>query len=205
MTIYPMNGKGPYYTNCYLVVEDAPAPDDRRAAVLVDASVTPRQVELLLEKCGADLGAILLTHGHHDHVETLAALRASFGVPVWLGAGDVSRFDLAVEHTYSDAPVKVGTLSLQPVATPGHTPGSTCLIGDNVLFAGDTLFAGSVGRTDLPGGDGRQLCASLAWLCRSVTQDLQVLPGHGEFSTMAQEKAANPYLRYAMRDPQGSF
>lgn len=205
MNIHPMHGKAPYYTNCFLVTEETPTVDGRRAAVLVDASVTPHQVEQQLEKDNAVLCAILLTHGHFDHVETLDELRKAYQVPVWLGSADVRQFGLQADCTYTDAPVTAGDLVLQPVAAPGHTPGSTCLLCGDVMFAGDTLFAGSVGRTDLPGGDGRVLCATLIRLCESITQDLQVLPGHGEFTTLSQEKLVNPYLRYALRTPGGSF
>lgn len=205
MNIHPMHGKAPYYTNCYLVAEDTPTQGGKCAAVLIDASVTPQQVERQLEKSNAVLCAILLTHGHFDHVETLEELRSTYGVPVWLGEADEQQFSLKADRFYTQQPVAAGSISLQPLAVPGHTPGSTCLIGEGVLFAGDTLFAGSVGRTDLPGGDGAALCASLKCLCETVRQDLQVLPGHGEFSTMEQEKLVNPYLRYALRSPQGSL
>ncbi len=205
MTIYPMHGKAPYYTNCYLVIGDAPAAEGKRAAVLVDASVTPQQVRVQLDKCDAALCAVLLTHGHHDHVEQLTQLRQVFDVPVWLAAEDARQFSLTAERSYGEEPLKYGDLLLQPMATPGHTPGSTCLVCGDVLFAGDTLFAGSVGRTDLPGGDGTVLCASLRRMAQTLSDELQVLPGHGDFSTMAQEKLSNPYLRYAMREAHGSL
>lgn len=205
MTIYPMNGRAPYYTNCYLVIGDAPTANGKRAAVLVDASVTPQQVQTQLDKFDAALYGILLTHGHHDHVETLPQLRESFGVPVWLAQGDAVQFGLVAEEAYTEEPLTFGDLSLQPVAAPGHTPGSTSLVCGNVVFAGDTLFAGSVGRTDLPGGDSAALCATLVRLMQVLSPELQILPGHGEFSTVAQEKLSNPYVRYALRNPQGSF
>ncbi len=205
MTIYPMHGKAPYYTNCYLVIGDAPAAEGKRAAVLVDASVTPQQVRALLDKCNAALCAVLLTHGHHDHVEQLTQLRGAFDVPVWLAQADQAQFGLAAERSYTEEPLTFGDLLLQPVVTPGHTLGSTCLVCGDVLFAGDTLFAGSVGRTDLSGGDGAVLCASLRRMAQTLSEELQILPGHGDFSTVAQEKLSNPYLRYAMREAHGSL
>jgi glyoxylase-like metal-dependent hydrolase (beta-lactamase superfamily II) len=129
-------------------------------------------------------------------------------IPLLVGAGiyftfklrfvQIRKFCVAAKATFGD-------LSLQPVAAPGHTPGSTCLVCGNVVFAGDTLFAGSVGRTDLPGGDSAALCATLVRLMQVLSPELQILPGHGEFSTVAQEKLSNPYVRYALRNPQGSF
>lgn len=205
MTIYPMQGAGPYYTNCYLTIGETPGADGTLPAVLVDASVTPQAASRQLQKSNASLGAILLTHGHADHRETLDALRAAFAVPVFLAAADARQFTIADTRPYTDAPVRVGDLCLQPTATPGHTPGSVCLVCGQVLFCGDTLFAGSAGRTDLAGGDGAQLCRSLRKIAETMDEELQVLPGHGEFSTLKEEKLHNPYLRMAMTDPEAVF
>lgn len=196
MTIYLLQGRPPYCTNCYLVL------DEEGNAVLIDAEATPAQVRTQLEKHGASLRAICLTHGHFDHVGNLQPLKAEFDAEVWMSAQDQAFFNLQADKLYTEEPVKIGQIVLQPVFTPGHTPGSTCLIGDTVLFSGDTLFAGSVGRTDLKGGNAALLWKSLKYLCSVITQDLQVLPGHEDFSTMEEEKRSNPYLRRAMTMPE---
>ena len=205
MTVYPLQGCAPYYTNCYLVIGEAENAQGSRAAVLIDASVAPQQVRQVLHQYHAKLSAILLTHGHADHIEQLQPLKEAFSVPVWLDARDAQTYDLAADCLYTEAPVTAGDLSLQPIAAPGHTPGSTCLVCGGVLFSGDTLFAGSVGRTDLRGGDGGALCASMARLCAVLREDLQVLPGHGAASTLEEEKRSNPFVRYAMANPHGRF
>lgn len=194
MTIYPLRGRPPYSTNCYLAVGEEPGPNGLLTAVLVDAEVTPQQVRAQLEQCRASLCAILLTHGHFDHVGNLGPLRTEFGAAVWMSEQDSAFFHLDADHFYS-GPVEIGDLRFTPIATPGHTPGSVCLACGEVLFSGDTLFAGSVGRTDLKGGDPDALWRSLALLNRTVRNDPQVLPGHGEFSTFEEERSQNPYLR----------
>ena len=200
MTIYPMQGRGPYYTNCYLVIGDEPCAAGQRAAVLIDASVTPEQVEKQLQRYDAQLQAILLTHGHKDHREQLSKLKRAFAVPVWLDAADARHFSISADCGYADALINIGDLSLQPVAAPGHTPGSTVLLCGQVMFSGDTLFSGSVGRTDLPGGDTAQLMRSLHKLCLNCAEDLQVLPGHGEATTFETERQINPWLRAAQKE-----
>ncbi len=206
MKIYPMQGAGPYYTNCYLIMGDAPGADGLASAVLVDASVTPAQVSAVLEKHAARLGAILLTHGHHDHVEQLGALRAAFAVPVYLAQPDATLHRIAGTVPYG-VTAGCGDIKLAVIPTPGHTPGSVCLAAGGAVFCGDTLFAGSVGRTDLAGGDGAVLCRSLAFLVSALqnTGNPQLLPGHGPSANLAQELATNPYLKYAVKNPDGSF
>ncbi len=210
MTVYPMTGRPPYCTNCYLVAGDIPGPDGRAAAVLVDASVSPAQVQAQLQKLNARLDAILLTHGHHDHVEQLSELREAFGADVFLGAADADKYGVADTRPYPAGPMCCTDINLLPIATPGHTPGSTCLAFGGVVFCGDTLFAGSVGRTDLAGGEGAALCRSLACLVELLQRsgadnDLPLLCGHGEATTLGQELAANPYLKYAIKNPDASF
>ncbi len=209
MTIYPMQGAAPYCTNCYLVMGDIPV-DGLVPAVLVDASITPQQVQTQLKKYSAKLQGILLTHGHHDHVQQLDALRAAFDVPVYLAPADAALYGVQNTCPYHEKGLSFGDINLAPISTPGHTPGSTCLVFGSVLFCGDTLFAGSVGRTDLTGGEGATLCRSLAQLVQllqsaGMQNDLQLLCGHGPHTTLGQELATNPYLRYAIKNPDGSF
>lgn len=193
MTIYPIVGQGPYRTNCYLAIEE------NGAAVLVDASVMPERLTPLLTKHNAVLRGILLTHAHDDHVECIEALRAAFGAPVWLDERDAPYCRIAADRTYDEKLPTLDGQPIRPLHTPGHTPGSTCLWLDKVVFCGDTLFCGSMGRTDLAGGDENTLYASLRQLAGMLPDDVTLLPGHGESTVLLTEKHTNPYLRYAMR------
>ena len=149
----------------------------------------------------ATLEAILLTHAHFDHIGALKNLRAATNARVYIGEADKddpSRMChdlLTYTDTYRDGDfVTAGGLRFQVLATPGHTPGSVCLLCENVLFSGDTLFAGSYGRTDFLGGSSRDMAASLKRLSK-LPPETRVLPGHGASSTIEEELRTNPYLR----------
>ena len=121
---------------------------------------------------------------------------AEFNCPVYLGAEDIDLFSLQGITPYEDATVmKFGEIKLFVFSTPGHTPGCYCLWADGMLFCGDTLFAGTVGRTDMRGGDFNVLKESLKKIVETGDDNPQVLPGHNHFSTLQQEKVQNPYLK----------
>ena len=121
---------------------------------------------------------------------------AEFGCPVYIGAEDALLFELEGTTSYEDKTVmKFGEIKLFVFATPGHTPGGFCLWADGMLFCGDTLFAGTVGRTDMRGGDFSVLKESLKKIIEIIDDNPQVLPGHNHFSTLDQEKVQNPYLK----------
>jgi len=149
---------------------------------------------------------VFLTHGHYDHVGGVAALRRAFpAVPVYLHPADTGGISqllptagLGNVTLWRDGDVvKLGDLQVEVLHTPGHTPGSVCLRCRDVLFSGDTLFAGSCGRTDFPGGSMDEMMASLARL-GGLEGDLRVLPGHEGETTLSRERQYNPYLRQAM-------
>lgn len=190
MKAYHLVGKGPYYTNCYMLT------DDTGNAVLIDCSADVEKVKAILENDRAQLKAILLTHGHADHRETLYETVAVFGCPVYVGAEDREQFGLEGTTDYEDGRVlKTGDMMFQVFHTPGHTPGGYCIMCRDMLFSGDTLFAGTVGRTDFEGGSFEVLMESLAKIVKTVPDEMKVLPGHNHFSIMKQEKAQNPYLK----------
>lgn len=189
--VYHIHGRAPLFTNTFLLVTEA------GHAVAIDPDAPAEKYRQLLEKEGAVLTHILLTHGHHDHVGSVNELRAD-GAKLYMNAADAAHFGIQPDEVYTDGgQIQVDEDCYTTIFTPGHTPGSTCIRCDALLFTGDTLFAGTVGRTDLPGGNYDQLMDSLKKLCDAVHDDPQVLPGHEDFSTMEQEKASNPYLGFA--------
>lgn len=192
---------GPIRTNCYLAADEK----TNRCAV-IDPGASGERVAEVIKKAGLTLDKILLTHAHFDHTGGLRALKAALPAPIYVYPDDaeadrllgISRGNLIYDSFYEDGDeLSVGELRFRVLHTPGHTPGSVCLLAGDALFTGDTLFAGDCGRTDLPGGDYGQMLASLAKL-GALEGDLLVLPGHEEQSTLDDERAHNPNLREAM-------
>lgn len=196
MQAYHIVGPAPLYTNTFLLISDA-----GRAAV-IDPAADAGEYEKLLKEKGASLAAIFCTHGHYDHVGSAAALRRAHGAKLWCEAADVQgnqMYPLAeADSGYEEGEtIPLDELNFTVWHTPGHTAGSVCILCGNYFFTGDTLFAGSMGRTDLPGGNVRAMDASLKKLTGlPVPKDAQVLPGHGEFSTYEREMNTNWYIRH---------
>lgn len=186
---------GDYQTNCYLVS------DEDGVTAVIDPGYEPQTVLSVLQAEHLQLGAILLTHGHFDHVGGVKALAKDAVCPVWMHKAEqtmppqITAGELYFTDSYDDGDtVQVGKLTFSVLHTPGHTPGSVCLRCEDVLFSGDTLFAGSCGRTDLPGGSMAQMRESLARL-RKIPENLTVCPGHGEATALERERLRNPYFR----------
>ena len=183
---------GLYQTNTYILSNDT-------EAVVIDPGYEPDIILDALE--GKELKAILLTHGHFDHVGAVKELVAETGCKVYIHAADLSlppmitAGQLYYTHTYAEgdtvSPIEGAQIAV--LHTPGHTPGSVCLACENTLFSGDTLFEGACGRTDI-GGSWPQIQASLARLA-ALDTDYIVYPGHGGSTTLAAEKRYNPYMR----------
>lgn len=199
MKIQHIPGLPPLYTNTFLLVTDA------GHGILVDAAAAPQTYLDALEKEGASLTHILLTHGHYDHVGAVAALRQKTGCKVYMDPADalgsqmlpLSR-GLVDENWPEGDELTIDELTFRVYHTPGHTPGSVCLQCGGLLFSGDTLFAGSCGRTDLPGGSMAQMQKSLSMLAAlPLADETQVLPGHEAFSTLGRERRGNPCLNGA--------
>lgn len=187
---------GSYQTNCYIIHEAA-----SKTCCVIDPGYTPDIVLDRLASLGLTLEAILLTHGHFDHVGGVRELAAETGCRVCICPDDLSMppmmtaGPLHYTHTYAEGDIlHLAGLDISVIQTPGHTPGSVCLLVEDSLFSGDTLFAGSCGRTDLPGGNWGTILKSLRRLS-ALEADFTVYPGHGESTTLAEEKRYNPYLR----------
>lgn len=203
---------GVFAENCY-VVADRAAGD----AVLVDPG---QEAELFLARLrseGLTLTAVWLTHAHLDHVMGVGAVKELTGVPVWLHPADRPLYDrapdqarafLGVELPSLPAPdreivpgaeLQVGSCRFGVRHVPGHSPGSVALVGEGVVLVGDVLFAGSVGRTDLPGGDPAALLASIRRELLTLSDETIVYPGHGPETTIGRERATNPFVTGAVR------
>ena len=184
-------------TNCYM------AWGEGDKCVLIDPGFEADPVLEEVRARGKQVEAILLTHGHFDHVGGVKAIQNETGCKVYIHKLDMElpqRLTLGtVPYTdnYEEGDVlTMAGLSIRVMHTPGHTPGGVCLLCEDVMFSGDTLFAGTCGRTDLPGSSYKDMWASLARLA-ALEGDYKVLPGHGEASTLSVERRLNPYLQGA--------
>jgi hydroxyacylglutathione hydrolase len=196
---------GPIGTNTYLV---RPSPK-ATLAVVVDPSGDAATIQRALETLGGRCTAILVTHGHFDHIVSLADLANETGAPVYAPAAERILFEepagfaplgLTIRPSRPDVwleggeVVEAAGLTFAVTGVPGHSPGHLAYFADGHLFSGDVLFAGSVGRTDLPGADWGVLRASIAALLDSYPPETIVHPGHGPETTLGAELARNPFL-----------
>lgn len=189
--------------NCYILCDEA-----QKLCAVIDPGGSERQVAAAVAETGCTPCAILLTHGHYDHTGGAELLAETWNVPVYLNKRDTGAADAFQQQLFPAVPntihydegdtLSVGGLTVEVMATPGHSEGSVTLRCGDALFVGDTLFAGSMGRTDFPGGSTGKIMTSLKRL-GSLEGNLQVYPGHMESTTLDQERGWNPYLRQAMQ------
>ena len=205
---------GPLQENCYLVVDEVAG-----EAVLVDPGEEGARLVGAVRESGATLRAVWLTHAHFDHVGAVAEVLRAWPVPVHLHPADEPLYERAARSaaTYgltleppppADVAIgegeqlTVGSLVFDVLHVPGHSPGHVAFVGHGVAFGGDCLFAGSVGRTDLPLSDPRQLATSLGRLTALPPQTV-VYPGHGPATTIGAELESNPFLNGSLRLVRG--
>lgn len=201
---------GMVQTNCYIVVNM-----DTRDAVIVDPGDNAPAIQRAAEEKGAKVRAILLTHGHFDHVMAMDDLRKAYGVPVIAHEEEAKiladpNMNLSCSYMQDGLRLKADKLvkdgdtfeaagfNFRVIHTPGHTCGSCCYYVEEkkVLFAGDTLFEGSYGRIDFPTGSGRQMVHSVAEVLFDLPDEVEVFPGHMGFTSIADEKRYNPLAGY---------
>jgi len=202
---------GPVQENCFVVRRP-----EAKAALVVDPGDEAPRLLAAIEELELDVQAILLTHTHFDHVGAVAPLARATGAPVycpelevpvlqdimafvpWPGFGPFESWD-PEETVRGGETLELAGIPLEVLFTPGHSPGHVTYATSGALFSGDVLFQGSVGRTDLPGGDTQTLLTSIAGLLERFGDETQVFPGHMGLTTLGRERATNPFLRELQR------
>ncbi|MFC2169152.1 MBL fold metallo-hydrolase [Acidobacteriota bacterium] len=198
---------GSLETNCYLVYCQ-----DTLESAIVDPGAEPQKIFNLLEEKKLNPVLIINTHGHVDHVGANKDMKEKFDIPLCIHSSDSSMLNHVLQSGLSfflgskpspkpdrffteGEEIKIGTQSLKVLHTPGHSPGSVCLLGSGFILSGDLLFCGGVGRTDLPGGSWTELENSIKSRIFTLPEETIVLPGHGPSTSVGVEKSTNPFIR----------
>ena len=207
--IIKMYTVGPLKTNCYVV-----GCEERLEAVLIDPGFSSAEGRIILDQLKSmnlKLKYVINTHGHFDHILGNSLIKEETGAEILIHRKDAEMIldpekNLSVligarvysppaEHCLEDdETISIGELAFKVMYTPGHTSGSISLLIDNILFSGDTLFAGSIGRTDLPGSSYREIIRSIREKLLVLSDDVKLYPGHGPISTIGEERRNNPYI-----------
>ncbi len=197
----------PFDENCYVVS------DDTGEGVVIDPGGMAKEILAYIREKKLSIQAVLDTHGHCDHIGANDAIRDETGAPLYIHKADAPmlsdmRLNLSAfmgfkalsrpaEHLLSEGDkISFGQSELEVIHTPGHTVGGVCFVGDGVVFTGDTLFAGSIGRSDFPGGSEVELIGNIKKKLLALPDETKVYSGHGPSSEIGWERQCNPYLQW---------
>ncbi len=197
---------GPYFENCYIVGDN-----ESKKGIIIDPGDEAEKIISFVERLNLEIEKIVITHGHVDHIGAVDEIRMRYKVPVMIGEKDAVKLtdsnenlsSLSGDNVYSDPAdnflkegdiVSVGKYNFKVLETPGHTVGSISVYGNGVVFTGDALFLGSIGRTDFPGGSHEQLISSIQQKLLTLPGETIVYSGHGPDTTIEQEREFNPFL-----------
>lgn len=191
---------GAYEANCYILMDE-----DTKESAVIDPGGDADDLIKAIKDMNAKVKYILLTHGHADHTGAVVQLKNDFNSPVYINEQDYQLIKNG-EFMYGDIAGNVdkyisegdtfnlGSIQIRCILTPGHTPGGVCFLVDDMVFTGDTLFAGSIGRTDLAGGDFDIIIKSIKEKLMKLPDNITVFPGHGSESSIGREKMHNPFF-----------
>ncbi len=194
-------------TNCYIVYDE-----DTLQAAIIDPGGSPEKILKIIERDNLSVEMIINTHGHADHISGNNEIKGATGAPILIHKDDAvmltnahSNLSVYVGNSMESEPadrllsdgdiIKLGSISFNVMHTPGHTPGGICLIANNAVFCGDTIFYESIGRTDFPGGSYRQLIQSIKEKLMTLNDEFDLYPGHGPATTVGWERRRNPFIQ----------
>jgi hydroxyacylglutathione hydrolase len=190
---------GIYAANCYIVMDEV-----SKNTAVIDPGGDADEIIMELTRMESKVQCILLTHGHIDHVGAVDELREKYEIPVYINKKDEELMNRGEQvfgkiknsniYLSEDTKIDLGEVKITCIETPGHTPGGICFLISEALFTGDTLFAGSIGRTDFTGGDFNTIIQSIKSRLLTLKDDIKVYSGHGPSTTIGKERAANPFL-----------